>query len=62
MHLGDIIFQIIVFGFVFLLLTAFTLFVKSLVRNQNEKIQHNNELEKKLDKVTSLLEEKESKN
>jgi len=62
LDIGDIIFQIIVFGFVILFFISFVLFVKSLIKNQKEKIQDNNELEKKLDKIISLLEEKESKN
>jgi uncharacterized protein YneF (UPF0154 family) len=60
--IGDIIFQIIAFGLTILFFISFGLFINRLLRNQKRKIQDNIELEKKLDKIISLLEEKESKN
>ncbi|MFJ8260820.1 DUF4083 domain-containing protein [Rummeliibacillus sp. NPDC094406] len=55
-NVGDLIYQIIVLGLIVLFVVSFTLFIRRFLLNQQAKRNQFNTLEKKLDKITELME------
>jgi hypothetical protein len=55
-NVGDIIFQLVVFGLIILFFVSFALFIRSLINKQRKKVHSNSNIEAKLDKIIELLE------
>ena len=61
MNVGDIIYQVIVWGLIGLFVISFTLFIRRLLLNQQANKHQLIELEKKLDKIIELMDKGENK-
>ena len=59
--MGDIIYQVIVWGLIGLFVISFTLFIRRLLLNQQANKHQLIELEKKLDKIIELMDKGENK-
>ncbi|MDI2588806.1 DUF4083 domain-containing protein [Psychrobacillus sp. NEAU-3TGS] len=54
-NMGEIIYQIIVWGLIILFVISFTLFIRRLLLNQQAQKNQLKEIEKKLDKLMRLM-------
>ncbi|MEK5215903.1 MULTISPECIES: DUF4083 domain-containing protein [Psychrobacillus] len=54
-NVGDMIYQVIVLGLIVLFVVSFTLFIRSILLNQQAKNHQLNEIEKKMDKIIELM-------
>lgn len=54
-NMGEIIYQIIVWGLIILFVISFTLFIRRLLLNQQAQKNQLKEIEKKLDKLIRLM-------
>jgi len=61
LNVGDIIYQVIVWGLIGLFVISFTLFIRRLLLNQQANKHQLIELEKKLDKIIELMDKGENK-
>lgn len=59
LSLGDIIFMIVMFGFLALFLVSFSLFIKRMVVTKSVQNRQSDETNEKLDRIIALLEEKQ---
>lgn len=56
LNVGEMIYQVIVFGLPILFVLSFTLFIRKLLMNQQANKHQLNQLEMKIDKIIDLME------
>ncbi|MFB1082685.1 DUF4083 domain-containing protein [Jeotgalibacillus sp. JSM ZJ347] len=57
--LGDMIFQLVMLGFIALFIISFSLFIRRMVVTRTVQNRQSDETNEKLDRIISLLEEKQ---
>lgn len=58
MHIGDLLFQVIIFSLLLLGVVSFTLFIRRLLFNTKVTEHNSDEISRKLDRIIELLEKR----
>ncbi|MGM0852763.1 MAG: DUF4083 domain-containing protein [Bacillota bacterium] len=56
MHLGDLLYQFVIFSLLLLGAVSFTLFIRRLLINSKKEVHASDDIHKKLDRIIELLE------